>query len=121
MTQYIKIHSTPAGEAPEEIRDCWVGLTLPILDIGEPQPITFETTGVLSTPGPLKSFVLRLFNTPVKTERVTGYVVDGFVALAVLNQEHPSAARWWKKNAPHVNKQGSSLVFHDWCCKLSAE
>ncbi|HEY7315037.1 MAG TPA: hypothetical protein VH643_37170 [Gemmataceae bacterium] len=48
---FVRIIATPPGEAPEEIRQAWLGLELP-LAAGETGPHNVPTGGVLSGPAP---------------------------------------------------------------------
>jgi hypothetical protein len=91
----IRIIATPPGEAPEEIRRAWIGLELSLVGNGE-QPRTLSADGVL---------------TYRPAGVVTGYVVDGKKAIALLASHSPQAADWWRENAPPVTKSGSLLMF----------
>ena len=80
----LKIIATPGGEAPIDVREALVGLTLPLT---VPTPRMFESDGVLS----------RTRQSP----RV-GYQVEGCQAVEILAEKAPWAAGWWHENAPHV-------------------
>jgi hypothetical protein len=109
----IRIVRRPIGEAPENIRDAWIGLTLPVSPI-RPQAITARTFGVLSGPRSRLASRLRLFLGG--GERVTGYPVDVAVAVEILRKVNASAADWWVVNAPHLFRDGRRFVFHEECC-----
>jgi hypothetical protein len=92
---YLRIHSTPPGEAPEEIRRAWVGTELPLPAV-EAEPGPLQTVGVLNQEDPIV---------------MTGYAVDGRAAVAALARRSPEAAAWWRQNAPHVVASGYRLFF----------
>ncbi|HUD45171.1 MAG TPA: hypothetical protein VMR41_06510 [Patescibacteria group bacterium] len=76
---YIKITSIPPGEAPEHIRQSWVGLTLP-LEKGYEGPIEVELGG--SVTGKYRG-------------RRSVYPVLPWEALDVLGKENTEAAVYW--------------------------
>jgi hypothetical protein len=77
----IKIVTTPPGEAPEEMRAAWVGLTFPAIRT----PVSIDGVGGLAH--------LKLPSQP-------GYLVPGALAVELLQQQWPEAASWWRENAP---------------------
>jgi hypothetical protein len=93
---FIRISSRPAGDAPEAIRDKWIGLVMPVQK---------EATEPVGLPGRPKS------------ERRVGYEVRWEDAMRVLGQKHPDAREWWKRNA----KGSATLVFEDSCCKVAKD
>ena len=74
----IKIISTPPGQAPLEIREQWVGITIPIVD----NISAIYQMGVLGG----------------KPEDLGGYTVETNVAMQELEKKSPQAADWWRKN-----------------------
>jgi hypothetical protein len=112
---HIRITATPAGEAPLEVRQKWVGLTLP-LAAGHREARSFMTSGVLTGP---KSFfaVVRDFLLGRLAES-EGYVVDATTALEILSKHDPSAAEWWRNSAPHLLRRHRKLVFQAAVCEL---
>ena len=99
-SQSVRIVATPGGEAPLNIREAWVGLTLPL---AYPNPHTVETTGALS-----------LTRQPPRV----GYLVEGRQALNILAGKAPQAARWWLEQASHVVEAGYCLVFSAEVCEV---
>jgi hypothetical protein len=88
LAKTIKIVAIPDGEAPEEVRRGWLGCILPC----EPEcghvPMYIE--GVLSGP---------------KLEKVAGFSVPQEKALAILEQQTPAAAAWFREHGfPRDNK-----------------
>jgi hypothetical protein len=105
----IRIVKRPRGEAPEEIRDAWIGVLLPIDRRYFPVRPRL-VWGALS---------LR----PRQT--LQGYVVDTSAALNLLEKSNPVAAAWWRTNAPHLFKPEGNLlfdhgnfVFDEECCVI---
>lgn len=78
----IKIIAVPEGEAPLEIRQQWVGMTL--LATGKTSPDFVGAVGVLS--GKPESYP------------TGGYYIRTPVALQMLEQKSPEAAEWWRTN-----------------------
>jgi hypothetical protein len=81
MSGKIRIIGVPPGQAPVEIRQAWVGLELPVIEGEVTQNIPIGVFG-----GP--------------AENSGGYRVDGQKAIELLGQKSPTAAEWWKQNAP---------------------
>jgi hypothetical protein len=110
----ILISKTPAGEAPEWVRQAWVGLRLPVAGSGlEPA----MTSGVLSGPANPLERLLALLKGQLKLNR--GYAVYTADALAILEQHRPDAAAWWRDNAPKVLNPRRRFLFHADCCSLA--
>ena len=103
---HIRIISTPPGEAPEQVRAAWIGLTLPLLVSGA--RVT-EAVGVLSGPTTrLGLFFARLFG---RVRRERGYCVDAYQAVELLARHAPEAAQWWRESAAPVVQPGRVFVF----------
>jgi PD-(D/E)XK nuclease superfamily len=96
----VKIVATPGGEAPLDVREAWVGLTLPLTD---PTPRMFEPEGVL---------------TLSKQPSRVGYMVEGWKAVDMLAQKAPRAAEWWHEHAPHVLAPCYQLIFSADVCEI---
>jgi hypothetical protein len=90
----IRIVTTPPGEAPQSVREAWIGLELPLAKSRD-QGKKLAVMGVRSWEG--------IF--------MTGYAVEGRVALEYLAARSPTAAAWWRENVPHVLKSGFQFVF----------
>ena len=101
---YLRIIRTPPGEAPEHIRQAWVGAKLP-LRRWEKEPDRHLTVGAVSKRGP---------------EMAMGYGVDGRAAVKALASHAPDAAAWWRKHAPHVIAPGYRLWFPCDVCECVA-
>lgn len=104
----IRITDVPPGEAPEWVRQAWVGLSLPLAS-GEYGPRAMPTGGVLTGPRGCATAVLHLLTGKVRWK--TGYVVDAELAVCLLEENDPEAAEWWRDNAPHAIRPGRHFVF----------
>lgn len=112
----IEITSRPAGEAPEWVRDQWIGLILPT--VGH-QPRRIMGFGVLTGPKSLIGDVLRL--ALGQSERHEGYPVEVETAIRLLEVRSPEAAAWWRENTPHLFKWRRRFVFDSECCCPAAK
>ena len=94
--RFIRVTSRPAGEAPDAIRDNWIGLVLPVLHeaIGPPADL------------PEAPRVGRL-----------GYAVRWSDAMRILGAKHPEARDWWKLNVQAT----TTVIFEESCCKLATD
>jgi len=108
----IRITSVPPGEAPLDIRQAWVGLELPIL---RKKPGRYLGSGVLSGPrGSIRRTLIYLVTFRLKFH--WGYVVPTLPAIELLERSNPTAARWWRDNAPHTIHARRYFVFATECC-----
>jgi len=111
----IRIIAVPPGEAPQWVREKWVGLELPLAS-RTAAARTGWTSGVLSGPRGLVSTIARLLSG--RLERKTGFLVRVEPALAALEQAVPEAAAWWRSHVPHLMKPWKSFMFHEHVCHL---
>ncbi|RZJ21800.1 MAG: hypothetical protein EON85_15385 [Brevundimonas sp.] len=102
----IRIVARPDGEAPEAIRDAWIGLELPLV---HPEPINTLGFGVLT--GPKYRWLEILLCHLGRAQKVSGYVVPADEAIQRLAAKDPAAAMWWKTNAARYITPGAHLVF----------
>jgi hypothetical protein len=109
----IEIVSRPDGEAPEWVRDAWIGLELRALNRVPEKILGF---GVLSGP---KSRLGEWFGTFVgRTVSYEGFIVDAVEAVQSLSLHNSEAARWWRENCSHILEPGGSLMFRSQECKV---
>lgn len=108
----IRIISTPLGEAPEQVRSAWVGITLP-LAVTEPERI--EGISVFSKPRTRFGLFLDRFFDGTGVE--TGYVVDASKAIEILTAHAPEAAQWWRQHAPQAVAPGEYFLFAAEVCQ----
>lgn len=88
----VRIIARTPGEAPEEIRDQWIGLIMPAC------PVQAVVVGVLTH----KRIGLR-----------NGYAIQWDDAMDALAQKSPNARKWWEDNvAPQL------LIFDASCCEI---
>jgi hypothetical protein len=93
----IKIVQRPIGEAPDWVRDAWIGLSLPLASKRERD---WRSLGVLTGPHSWLSQIWAIFSG--KTFVVTGYLVNAKAAVDQLGDHHPSAAAWWREHTPRM-------------------
>jgi len=110
----IRIKSTPPGEAPEHIRQAWVGLEIPVPPRFAGRRRAFGV-GVLSGPKSILGSLLALLFGRGKHE--IGYIVEASVAVELLATRSPAAADWWRQNASHHIKPGRWFLFAAECCE----
>lgn len=100
----VEIVQAPIGEAPDWVREAWVGLRLPVMDC---RP-SFSF-GVLS--GPRSWIGQWMAILTGRAERVEGYWVESAGAIALLERIRPDAAAWWRGHVPEFSKPGRVFVF----------
>ena len=108
----IKIVRRPIGEAPEWVRDKWIGLSLPLAAKRERG---WRGLGVLTGPHHWLAQLWALASG--KSEKVTGHLVNAKVAVDKLEQLSPDAAAWWREHAPHMLQGGRYFVFNADACE----
>jgi hypothetical protein len=104
----VRIKAVPPGEEPEEMRQCWVGLDLPLV-AGDRGPRSVLSFGGISTPRSPLSVIWQFLNERIRTRKCYRVPVDA--ALAVLEKSHPDAAEWWRSQAPHLIGRGKVFRF----------
>ncbi|MGE0485994.1 MAG: hypothetical protein AB7Q81_17740 [Gammaproteobacteria bacterium] len=107
VVRIARITATPPGEAPEVVREAWVGLALPV--VGH----YAATDGAHDSP---PSGVLS--GAPESYSDDGGQSVPALAAFAVLHAAAPEAAQWWRTNTPELHAPGHNLVFPDRVCEL---
>ena len=85
----IRIIATPPGQAPEWVRNEWIGVEI---------PLTEQLSGGLQF-GVLGG----------QAENVNGYQVNGSDAFRALEKKSNAAAMWWLNEAPWA--LANKLVF----------
>lgn len=109
----IKIVRRPIGEAPEWVRDAWIGVTFPT---AQDSAKNWKGFGVLSMPS---SALLRVWKMVTgRTTRVTGFIVNAQTAVDLLAVTRPAAAEWWRNNAPELLDGKQRLVFDAEACEV---
>src|SRR4029450_1901344 len=108
----IRITSIPPGEAPVAVRSAWVGVELPLK---RKNPQRYLGSGVLSGPRSAIQTLIHLFTFRLKVH--TGFVVPSLTAVEILERTQPTAARWWRENAPHTMRPRRYFLFPPECCE----
>lgn len=105
-TAKIKIVAVPAGEAPEHVREQWVGLELPLIpDHSHGSLRNLDAQGVI---------------TQRETVVHSAFVVNAREAIDLLAAKHPRAGNWWKQTGWY-HEPGAMLVFRAEECELLGE
>jgi hypothetical protein len=111
-TASLQITTAPSGEAPDWVRQAWVGLVLPLA----PQYANahaFHAVGVLTGPrGAFGHLAARLFG---RTRVETGYPVESKLAIEILEARHLEAAAWWREHTPHMLAPSRYFLFDTAC------
>jgi hypothetical protein len=109
----IKIVQRPAGEAPEWVRDAWIGLHLPLANANQR---TWRTLGVISGTTSLLPWLWAIATG--KSEKVTGFAVNAKDAIESLTGPRASAGMWWRENLPDFLDGRSHFVFDAEACEI---
>lgn len=112
----VRIIQAPIGEAPEWVREAWVGLELPLVERHE---ITAETGGVLTGPTSLIGYWWARLRG--KLHSTTGYTVRSARAIELLERTRPDAANWWRTHAPRFCDPNEGFIFDSPACEPSPE
>ena len=94
----IRITSAPKGQAPQWVRDAWIGLELPLHETQGSFPLMGATGGEAAP------------------ENQDGYLVDFDMALEELEKVNPKAVMWWLKSP--IAYTAGALAFGKYCCEL---
>lgn len=89
----VKIIALPPGEAPQSVREAWIGLELPIAGGGMHLALT---SGVLTAPRSFWERILHFFTGRMNVK--AGFPVVAKEAVDLLAQTRPDAANWWRAN-----------------------
>ncbi len=100
----VRIIDTPSGEAPEAVREAWVGLEFPSFEPQETNTSGRAPTGVLSG----------------KSSGDYGYTVPAIIAFHLLREKDYAAYQWWRTNTPDLFGPTSGLCFNFSSCEVIA-
>lgn len=103
-SQRVRIVAVPPGEAPQWVREQWVGLELPLAQ-SSAVARSWRAAGVLTGSSGAGS-------------RREGYVVNVREAVAILEGASPEAAQWWRVNAAHMMTPARCFVFPAQACAV---
>lgn len=121
----VRIVERPSDEAPDDVRDAWIGLSLPVLQRYS-RAVERRGFGVLSGPRNrleawVKSQAIVIKKLVGNSPRARCYMVDTTAAVDLLEKENPMAAAWWRTNATHLFKPGFCLLFEEECCAVEVQ
>ena len=108
----VRIVRPPKGEAPEWVREAWVGLVLPLKDA---RLQTLPICGVLS--GPRSGLRMLWDSLTGASVTTTGYLAPAARAIEVLEASRPLAARWWRDHAPRFLREEAEFLFDAAACE----
>ncbi len=112
----IKIVALPPGEAPQDVREAWVGLVLPLALPGRRRG---RGAGVLT--GPKSLFRWPLWYLVNRQPVQQCYVVESATAINILAFYNPESARWWQENTPDFLIPGRRFMFAAQVCDETEE
>jgi hypothetical protein len=99
----ISFTSPPRGEAPDDIRRAWVGLSVPVTARESQLLKKVAVSGIVSG----------------HAEHWDGYSIESRKCIEHLRAHNPKAAAWWRDNFPHFLKRGRSFIWSAESCELS--
>jgi hypothetical protein len=111
----VRIVAVPPGEAPQWVREKWVGLELPLAQFSTGAR-RLNTAGVLTGPRGFLATLGRLFRGELRKH--SGFSVNVLEAVAVLERVSPEAAQWWRTNAAHLMKPTRCFLFPEHVCTV---
>jgi hypothetical protein len=109
---HITITRRPIGEAPEWVRDAWIGLSLPTV---QKSSRVWRSVGVLTGPHTALAQLWAVLRG--QSFQVSGYAVKAKVAVDLLAETQPAAAEWWRQNAPKIVDGRSDFIFDADACE----
>lgn len=111
MSGTIEIVRRPDGEAPEWVRDAWIGMRLPLAADGVQ---VASTVSVLHRPSRLELWLERFRKRWPVWE---GYMVNASVAVDLLEAVNAEAAAWWRANSAHMLDGAMWFMFDAPSCR----
>ena len=108
----VEIIAVPDGEAPEWVRQAWVGMILPL---ATPDTHRMEVVGVVS--GARNWMSLWFARLTRRTVVQSGYLVETLRAVDSLSRQNRDAAEWWRQNTPHLLEPQRILLFEAHVCR----
>ena len=108
----IRIVQRPIGEAPEWVRDAWIGVSLPTASALQRD---WRGFGVLTGPHHWLAQIWALLCGNSFT--VKGYAVNAKIAVDRLADHSPEAAAWWREHAPLILNGKRNFVFDSPACE----
>ncbi|HJO64840.1 MAG TPA: hypothetical protein QF469_05820 [Sphingomonas sanguinis] len=109
----IMIVRRPNGEAPEWVRDAWIGVSIPLLI---PSRRMVRGFGVLTGPRGVLPQIWAMLRG--RTVNVDGFVVNARIAVDCLEGHRPDAAAWWRLHTPRLLRKRTIFMFDAAACEL---
>jgi hypothetical protein len=112
---FVRIVGRPNGEAPEWVRDAWIGLRLPL---AHQRKRNWIGLGVLTGP---HHFLGRLWAVlRGRTIRTSGWLVNAKIAVDLLAETNSTAASWWHENVPTMLDGRRNFAFDEDACQVES-
>ncbi|HEY0012762.1 MAG TPA: hypothetical protein VGB79_07905 [Allosphingosinicella sp.] len=108
----IRITGRPNGEAPEWVREAWIGVTLPTTPRARRG---WRALGVLEGSGGLAARLWAVMRG--RSYNVSGYAVRAKAAVRLLARSNPAAAAWWRENAADLVSGRGLFIFDAEACE----
>jgi hypothetical protein len=110
----VRIVGIPPGEAPEDVRQAWLGVVLPLAP-GQRGPVQLHA----AAQNEWQETWFTRFWRYVTTWRLqnAAYLVSVDDALIALEKTFPDAAHWFKRNRPEWCGQNLVFQFSTDCCE----
>jgi hypothetical protein len=109
----VKIVHRPVGEAPEWVRDAWVGLVLPVRS---KKRRNWRALGVMS--GSQNALVQLWAILKGQSFKLSGYAVNASAAVKILETVRPDAAAWWREHTPKMLNGRRYFIFDAPACEV---
>ena len=113
FNMFIRIVQRPDGEAPEWVRDAWIGTVLPLSDA---QAVTSPGFGVVTGPKTIWGEWWLLLTG--RSQRFEGYTVCAADAVNILAGQNPDAADWWRSNVAYMLDGRHDFLFDVPACVI---
>jgi hypothetical protein len=103
--RYVEITAAPLSDEsiPDEIKQAWIGLTLPLSELAFILPRKHK-------------FTINANGKITEVEQL-GFWVETIIAVNVLRKTNPTAAKWWEDNKPELLQPAKSFIYNCKCCK----
>ena len=111
----IRIVACPPGEAPQAVREAWIGLDLPLPPGRGSRQGRWRGFGVLSGPRAWWQELIPILLGRVR--RHNGYAVNALEAVNRLALKDPEAAAWWRQHCAHALTGKRFFIFAAEACE----
>ena len=111
--KYIIVVRRPIGDAPEWVKDAWIGVRLPVAKTQATSHAGFSVTKGPHTLIPRLWSILRK-----KSDYYSGYVVHAKTSVEILSETRPDAANWWRTNVHNCLQGFNCFLFDEESCEI---